>query len=228
MEAVARDVRGTLPEGVEPLDFAWRKWIADTVHEHGGVAVIAHPFWEYDANNTSNAMLRHLMETRLFDAVEIVFGQDWPDTGETNRQIAFWNDLRARGIEFPVVGCDDAHARSFPDCGHTDCNCCFNHAYTVLFASDPSFEGFREALLGGYSAAVESYADAPDHVVGAYRLTKYTLFLLQEYFPLHDELCFEEGRAMKDAYLGDAEALALLGAVHGRVRRFADRFFGRG
>ena len=227
VDAIAESVRGKLPDGLEPYDYAWRKWIADTIHSRGGVAIIAHPFWEYDANNTSNDMFRYLMETKLFDAAEIIHGQDYPDTGEANRQVAFWNDLRASGHSFPVVGADDAHRRSFDDYGHIDCNHCFNHAYTVIFANDPSFEGFKEAIRGEYSVAVESYAKAPEFVVGTYRLTKYVIFLLQEYFPLHDELCFEEGRAMKDAYLGDEQALELLRLIHGRVKRYTDRFFGR-
>ncbi len=226
VDAMAEEARRTLPPGLEPYDYAWRRWIADTIHSRGGIAIVAHPFWEYDANNTSNDMLRYLMETKLFDAVEVVHGQDNLDSMESNRQIAFWNEFRAAGGFFPVVGCDDAHRRSFDEDAQ-DCSRCFNHAWTVVFALDPSFEGFREAILDGYSVAAETYADAPVHVTGTYRLTNYALFLLREYYPLHDELCFEEGRALKDAYLGDGEAKAVLEAICGRVKRYTDRFFGR-
>ena len=35
-------------------------------------------------------------------------------------------------------------------------------------------------------------------LVGDFRFAKYANFLLKNYFPLHDDLCYEEGRAMKD------------------------------
>ena len=228
-EAVNETVRKTaeeyapvLPPEIDPEDYAWRKWIADTIHAHGGTAIIAHPFWNYDAHNTQNDMLRYLAETKLFDAVEIVHGQE-PDADEANLQAAFWNDLRADGIFLPVVGCDDAHRRSYA----WDYDSSFNNAYTVIFAKEPSYDGFREAVCSGYSAAVESYRDAPLHVIATYRLTKYTHFLLQYYFPRHDELCFEEGCRMKDAYLGDREAAETLRAIYGRVARYTDKFFGK-
>ncbi len=220
----AEEYAGSLPEGVEPYDFAWRKWIADTVHAYGGIAIIAHPFWEYDANNTRNAMFRYLAETGLFDAAEIVHGQDSdPEAVEANRQLAFWNDMRAEGIFIAPVGVDDAHRRNFP----WNYGCDFNKAYTVIFANDPSFAGFREAIRSGFSAAVESYGNAPEHVVATYRLTNFTQFLLQEYFPFHDELCFEEGCRIKDAYLGDTGSTEILRLLQGRVKKYTDTFFGR-
>lgn len=211
-----------LPDDIEPMDFAWRKWIADTIHSKGGVAIIAHPFWNYDAHNTCNAMLHYLAKTKLYDAMEVIHGQE-PASDEANLQIAFWNDMRAEGIFLPVVGCDDAHRRSFS----WDYDSSFNNAYTIIFAEDPSFEGFREAIRSGYSVAVETFREAPNHVVGTYRLTKFTHFLLSHYYPYHDELCFEEGCRIKDAYLGDRESMEQLARINGRVKKYTDRFFGR-
>ena len=223
VDKMAAEVKDILPQGLEPYDFAWRKWIADTIHAQGGIAIIAHPFWEYDAHNTSNDMLRYLIETKLFDAVEIIHGQDDPSSQDANQQVAFWHDLRAEGMKISLVGVDDSHFRNFPISYPGD----FNHAYTILFSADPSFEGFAEAIKGEYSVAVESYGDAPEHVVGTYRLTKYALFLLEQYYPFHDELCFEEGCRIKDAYLGDEDSIEILQKLHGRVKKFTDKFFGR-
>ena len=74
---------------------------------------------------------------------------------------------------------------------------------------------------------METFESAREHVAATYRFTKYVCFLLDRYFPPHDELCFEEGRLMREAYLGDEAALSLLQTLNGRVRRFQDRFFGR-
>ncbi|MCR5042492.1 MAG: hypothetical protein K6C36_10400 [Clostridia bacterium] len=220
--SAARQAEGKLPDGVEPMDFAWRKWIADRIHERGGVAILAHPFWEWDAHNTRDDVFRYMAREKIYDGAEILHGQE-PGCRDANMQAAFWNDLRAEGIFISPLGADDAHRRNY----NWDYESCFNRAYSVVLALSPTLEGFAEALSNGCTAAVESYENAPEHVVAGYRMTKYVLFLLDNYFPRHDELCFEEGRLMRDAYLGDDESLALLGRLSGRVKRFTDRFFGR-
>lgn len=122
-----------------------------------------------------------------------------------------------------MVGCDDAHRRSFS----WDYDSSFNNAFTLIFAEEPTMRGFAEAIKGGYSAAVESFEDAPLHIISDYRMTRFSVFLLEQYFPYHDELCFEEGCRMKDAYLGDEDSLEILRMINGRVKKYTDRFFGR-
>lgn len=217
----ARD-KDVLPVGIEPYDWAWRKWIADTIHKQGGIAIIAHPFWEYDAHNTSNDMFAYLAKTKTFDAVEVLHGQE-PGCPDANMQVAFWNELRAQGIFIPIVGVDDAHRRIYS----WNYDSSFNKVYTVIFAKDPSFAGFADAIRNGYSVAVDNYNQGVNtRVDGTYRLVKFTIFLLDQYFPTHDDLCFEEGCLMKRAYLGDKDALEGLGRIHGRVEKYRKMFFG--
>jgi len=223
VEAIAGTLSADLPFGVERMDLAWRTWIAEMIHGKGGIAIVAHPFWIWEAHNTRNAMLRYLAEHQIFDAMEVLGGQD-PGSMESNLQIAFWNDMRADGIYMPIVGCDDAHTR------HMTWNTmenCFNMAWTMVFAKDPSFEGFAEAIRGGYSAAVDCYDGTTPNVVGTYRLTQYIVFLLEQYLPIHDELCFTEGQLLWDACQGDQSALKMLPAAVARVKAFEQEFFGR-
>lgn len=219
---MAEECAPSLPPEIEPMDYAWRKWIADTIHDCGGVAILAHPFWEYEAHNTRDDMVRYLAKTGLYDAAEIVHGQE-PGCRDANMQTAFWNELRAEGIFITPVGADDAHRRVFP----WSYDSSFNEAYTLIFAQDASFDGFAEAVRGGCAAAVESYEDAPEHVTATYRLTKYALFLLDEYFPDHDRLCFTEGSLMRDCFLGEPGARESLAGAVTRTKRWVDRFFGR-
>ena len=222
VEAIAASAAAALPEGIEPMDYAYRVWIADRIHEKGGIAILAHPFWEWDAHNTPDDLFRLLAREQRYDAAEIFHGQE-SGCRDCLLQSAFWNDLRAQGIFVSPLGTDDAHRRNY----HWDYESSFNAVYSVAFMKEASLSGFAEALRGGYSAAVERFEDAPEHVAATYRLTKYVAFLLDWYFPFHDELCFEEGRLMRDAYLGDETALALLSRLSGRVRKYQERFFGR-
>ena len=221
VEQIADAAKGTLPEGVEPMDYAWRRWIADRIHERGGAAILAHPFWEWDAHNTRDDVFRYFAKEKICDGAEILHGQE-PGCRDANMEAAFWNELRAEGIFIAPLGADDAHRRN----ARWDYECCFNRVYTVALLREASVNGFLETLRGGYTAAVESYENAPEHVTATYRMTKYVIFLLDQYFPAHDDLCFEEGRLMREAYLGDETAKRLLGQLGGRVRRYTERFFG--
>ena len=216
-----RDAAG-LPTGVELMDYAWRRWISQQIHDRGGIAILAHPFWEWDAHNTPDDVFRYFAKDGFYDAAEIFHGQE-PGCRDSDLQFAFWNDLRADGIRVSPLGADDAHRRNY----RWDYECSFNKVYSVAFMREDTLEGFREALKNGFTAAVETYEEVREHVAATYRLTKYVCFLLDRYFPFHVELCFEEGRLMRDAYLGDEEANALLGQLCGRVKRYRDRFFGR-
>ena len=223
VQAIAESLNADeLPEDVLPIDVAWRTWIAKMIHDHGGIAIAAHPFWIWEAHNTRNAMLRYMAEHKLFDAMEVLGGQH-PGSMEANMQISFWNDMRADGIHMPIVGADDAHIR------HTvwSDSDCFNKVYTVAFMNDPSFEGFKDAILNRWTVAVDQYDEATPHIVGTYRLTRFLVFLLEQYFPIHDELCFAEGQLIGDACIGDESAFALLPAVCNRVKEFEKKFFGR-
>ena len=66
--------------------------------------------------------------------------------------------------------------------------------------------------------------EAP-RVHGPFRLVKFARFLLSEYFPLHDDLCFEEGLLMRALYLCDEKAWKALTALQGRTRALLDRCY---
>ena len=66
-------------------------------------------------------------------------------------------------------------------------------------------------------------------LVGEMRFIRYGAWLLRHYFPLHDELCFEEGRLMKQYITGTpeerAEAEKLLRGVYGRTKKLLKKYF---
>jgi len=65
--------------------------------------------------------------------------------------------------------------------------------------------------------------------VGESRFVRYGCFLLKNWFPIHDDLCIEEGRLMKQYVTGTeserAEAKALLTAINGRMKRLREKYF---
>lgn len=206
----------SVPAGINALEYAYRKWIADNIRESGGLSILVHPFWICcDEYNMQTKMTDYLFETNCFDAFEVLGGQSiW----ENNMQTALYNEERAKGRKIPIVGSSDSHGTEPP--------VWFNTIKTVLISEDLKFERIYQNIKELYSAAVETAGGECYRVDGPYRIVKYALFLLRYYFPRHDELCYEEGRLMKDYVCGNQEAKAQLSQLSGRTEKFAKQFFG--
>ena len=80
----------------------------------------------------------------------------------------------------------------------------------------------RDEIVGAvksfYNVAIQ---DIKNHVevLGTLRMMKYCWFLYEHYHPIHDELCFEEGRLMKEYACGDEEAGEDLKRISGRMNK---------
>ena len=81
-----------------------------------------------------------------------------------------------------------------------------------------------DAIKDKYSVAVDTISEEY-RLVGDLRLVKYTRFLLDEFTPLHDELCYEEGRLMKAYVTGDEDAEKVLKAIGGRMKKMYRKYF---
>ena len=202
------------PAGVHPLEYCYRKWIHEQIQAAGGMTIVPHPFWIHKPGvyNMNTAVLEHVFRSGIYDAFELTGGQT---VHENNIQTSFWQQMREEGVKIPIVGSSDSHG--------TDSATYFMMSKTVLFAKDMEFDSIREAIMNGYSVAVEEVYGEEPRVYGPYRLVKYVRFLLTEYFPGHDELCVEEGRLMREYAVGDPEAGDALRALAGRTDRYRER-----
>ena len=214
VEAIRRALPA-LPEGVDDFEFAACLWSISNIRRGGGMAIFVHPHWLEDAYHVNEATARHILINSPFDAFELLGGQTVP---ENNMQIAFYNEMRAQGATIPIVASSDSH-------GTVNTNW-FNWVSTAVFSKSLELADIMEAVKSGYSAALEHYPGEQPRAHGTYRMAAYAMFLLREYFPLHGELCYEEGRAMKALICGDASAGNVLQAVNGRTGAFLKKCFG--
>ena len=213
-ELLAEAEKTETPAGVNPLEYCYRKWVYEQIHAAGGMAILAHPHYVHKPGvyNLNTRMLEYSFRTGILDAFELSGGQS---VHENNMQVAFWNDMRAEGLKVPIVGSSDSHG--------TDPVVYFDLSKTILLAKDTEFDSLREAITGGYSVAIEQHYGENPFVYGPYRLVRYVRFLMNEYFPGHDELCVEEGRLMREYAMGDPEAGAALRTLSGRTDRYRER-----
>lgn len=202
------------PWGVDPYEYAYRKWICEQIRAAGGMCIVPHPYWVHKPHifNMNSRMLGYVFETGIYDAFELTGGQK---VEENNYQINFYHDMRAKGFDIPICGSSDSHG--------TDQSVYFGISKTVLFAKDTSYEGIREAILGHYSVAVEEEYGEQIRIHGHYRMVKYARFLIDYYFPGHDELCVEQGILMREYALGDTSAADALRTLDGSVERYMQK-----
>ena len=203
------------------LRYACCMWVTDRIHEAGGLAIFAHPYWMPGGSRMHNVTTEYatmLLQSGMFDAYELVggMGQDG-----VNRSVALWSDLRVEGLKISVVGSSDVHglekAYSFP------------YYFTVCFAEKNENDSIISAVKNGMSVAVEMTNDEYARhyrCYGSLRLVTYAQFLLHYYFPALARIEQGEGVAMRAYAIGEADA-TLIELQAKLASDFTERFFGR-
>ena len=196
-------------DDIHMLDLAYRKWITEEIRKAGGLSIVAHPHWicrqTYNMNRNT---LDEIFEKDFYDAFELIGGND---AHGNNLQTAFYSDQLAKGRRIPIVGSSDSHG--------TDPANYFCLGKTIVFAKDCELDTLCGAIKDTYSVAIEHRYGEEERVFGSYRLVTYARFLLDHYFPYHNEFCFEEGILMREYLLGDKQAGEALAAAAERTRR---------
>ncbi|MBR5011769.1 MAG: PHP domain-containing protein, partial [Clostridia bacterium] len=212
-----------VPENVPEIyreRYAKVMWVAEKIHSVGGIAIFPHPFWRPGEKtyNVTSEFARILLKSGMFDAYELIGGMLQPDI---NSSVAMWNDMRAEGLEIPVVGSSDVHIL---EATHT-----FPHYFTIAFAKENSTEGVTEAIKNFMTVAVEACGEEYKRqyrAYGSYRLVTYAQFLFKHYFPLRQRMCQGEGYAMRAYSMGEVDG-RLIELEAEMTNSFKDRFFGR-
>ncbi|MBC7363073.1 MAG: hypothetical protein H5U07_00845, partial [Candidatus Aminicenantes bacterium] len=207
---------GKIPDYVDRFQYASSVWAAQKIRERGGLGIFAHPYWRPGhANYISYALVDYLIENRVFDALELISGFGWPDlqgVDVNNLQLAKYMEAKSKGYRLPVVGISDSHS-----CENSDQ---FGRYYTIVFSPSLELQDLIKAIKDEASVAVETLAGQLPRVYGPFRLVNYAHFLLRHVLPLHDEMCFEEGRLMIEYAGGDQAVLERLRLLKGQVQKY--------
>ena len=205
-----------VPHGINAHEYAASIWVFRKIRECGGLAIFAHPHWMADVYHVPEKLTDALFASGEFDAFELLGGHE---LHSNNLQTSYYFEQREKGYKYPAVGSSDSHG--------TVETMWFTWMTTLVFSRNNDTESLLSAIRNGYSVAVERYPGEEARVYGSYRLVKFARFLLSEYFPLHDDLCFEEGRLMREMFLGDADAEALLARMRGRTGKLLQKYYGK-
>ena len=208
-----------LPADIDPYPAVCCKWVFDEIKKAKGLGIFPHPTWISNVYNVSERFIDYLMETQPFDAFEVLGGENYFE--QNGLQTVRYYEDRAKGRNYPVVGSTDSH-NSYES--YEEALICS----TIVFSHENERKALIQSIKDYYSIAVDTISEE-FRLVGDYRLGRYACFLLKEYFPLHDELCIEEGRLMKQYATGTpdekADALRVLEVLCGRVKKQREKYF---
>lgn len=174
----------------DTTDCAYRIFIAEQIRKSGGIAIMAHPYWDvYGEYHMPPATVEFLLQNGYYDALELVAADDIQGHNGTNLQIAQWADLRTQGAKIPVLGASDSHSCTSEDS-------LFNKQYSLVFAKN--FAGIKNAIKAEQSVAVFDVHHDSYFVYGQFRFVKYARFLLDEYFPMYVQLTKMHAKAIAE------------------------------
>lgn len=205
------------PEVRDRFAVAASEWVFERIREGGGLAVFCHPYWQTEAYVINEGITTAILNRRKFDALELIGGFYKHQWRSNNFQIARYDEERAGGNAFPVVGLSDSHG--------TDTGALFGWYYTVVLAKSDRLEDLVEAVRSGFCCAVEHVEGGIPRVFGEFRMVKYISFLLESYFPRHKALCRTEGALMSEALAGSNRAVEALKMLAGSVAAYRESCF---
>ncbi len=204
-----------IPENVEKFAYASCVWICNHIKNGGGLSIFAHPYWISDVYQVPEDFTAHMFKTHPFDAFEIFGGLTYFQ--QNGYQVQTYHDWRAQGVTVPIVGNTDTH-------GSTPYNPDWHSARSMVLAYENTRDEIVGAVKENYNVAIQ---DIKEHVevLGSLRMMKYCWFLYEHYLPIHDEICFEEGRLMKEYACGDEDAGEELKRIGRRMEKLRKKYF---
>lgn len=195
-------------------------WCFNKIREGGGLSIFCHPYWQVnDGYYISDTVTTFMYENQPYDANEVIGGYHKYEFESNTLQIARYYEERAKGRKIPIVSVSDAHG-----CEESDL---FGWFYTVVFADSNKQEDIISSIKDLYSVGIEAPEGEAVRPVGPFRLVKYALYLIREVFPLHDELCFDEGKLMIRYISGDTSAGDKLIALKGQVNNLYNKLWAK-
>ena len=196
----------------DPRCVAYRMFVAEHIHKAGGVAIMAHPYWEtFGEYHMQTEEFIYHWKNGHFDALEVIAGCDGTGNGN-NLQEMLRCDMISDGYKIPVVGSSDAHTTQ-----NKYAHDRFNNQFTIVFAK--SFDDIPVAIVSEQSVAIDRKDDLHYRAVGKFRYAKYARYLMWEYYPPYAKLCQQHADALR------AKDTAKIKETEVEINNFKSKFF---
>ena len=199
----------------ERLSYAVLEWTYEHIKANGGLGIFPHPYWLCQMMQLPEDYIEFIYENAPFDAFEVLGGEAYFE--HNGFQTGLYYEMKAKGIDHPVVGSTDSHGSTEHNRNSLICS-------TIVFSKANSGPELIDAIKNKYSIAVDTISQEY-RLVGDFRLMKYAAFLMENYFPLHDMACKAEGYYMNRYLAGDRRAAEVLRAMKGQIPEMQKKYF---
>ncbi|MFA6947937.1 MAG: hypothetical protein WCQ72_03045 [Eubacteriales bacterium] len=207
-----------IPAGIERFTYAACVWIFNSIRKAGGLGIFAHPYWISDMFQVPEQLTEYIMQTKPFDAFEVLGGENYYE--QNGFQTQKYIEDRAKGRVYPIVGSTDTHSSFSTNRNYDICR-------TMVFAPANERSALIDSIKAGRSVALDTISREV-RLVGEFRYVKYAYFLLENYFPLHDEIARWDGRLMSEYQSlpesERAETAADIARQTVRMKRFREKY----
>ena len=178
--------------------YAHAIWTIDKIHELGGYAFLAHPYWVAgDRYHHHLPMFEQLIKDGDMDGIEVIGGYYKPELESNWLAVAKYYD---KCQNYPVLGNSDTHYRSSKPGEDI-----YGWYWTNVFAKSLCKEDIFDAIMNKKCVACERPYGERFIAVGQFDLVEYSCFLEREFFPLHDRICSMEADIYMDMLMGRDE-----------------------
>lgn len=206
LDELMKKYKDVIGEGVDADAFVAAMDVFNKIHETGGLSVLCHIYWDaVDGMNHKRMgapeyLINALVDNCQFDAFEITSGAPKYDLKANYLQETYYREKLPKN--FPIIGITDSH---------TTLNdmTIFGGNYTIVFSDNCSETAIIDAIRQSYSVSVDGVSD---NVIchGSLRLIKYATFLVENYFPQHDQVVNLEGQLMQRILDGNHSYINIL------------------
>jgi len=216
IEALAQTL--DIPDTVDKTSYTTCVWAFDRIREADGLGIFAHPYWLWRVFNVSDPFTRLMMENAPFDAFEVLGGENYYQ--QNGYQTALYYEEWKKGRVHPIVGSTDSHNSLEHNRNATICS-------TIVFSPANERKALITSIKEKYSVAVDTISKEY-RLVGEERFQRYACFLMDNWFPLHDRYCAQEGFWMNEYLSGNTDAgtaMAILKKICSATKALYDRYF---
>ena len=200
----------------ERISYAVLEWIYEHMQKNGGLGIFPHPYWLCPLMQLPEEYTEFIYKNKPFDAFEVLGGENY--FAHNGFQTALYYEMRRDGYDHPVVGSTDSH-NSAAEHNRNALICS-----TIVFAKENERESLISAIKDKYSVAVDTIS-AEYRLVGDFRWIRYGCFLMENYFPIHDEACRAEGYYLRRYFAGDDRAAEILRTMKGQIPSMQKKYF---
>ncbi len=166
-------------------------WTVRKIHELGGRAYLAHPYWVHrDCFHLYRPIYEQLLKDGEFDGIELLGDVRHEDN---ILSLARYHETLRDGPTIPIIGNSDTHREA-----HT-----FGRTYSIAFAPRLEAQVILGAVAALRSVACQRRPSGERDIFGTFPWVEYALFLEREYFPAHDALCQLEAQLVRQKVLNN-------------------------